>query len=224
MKKEKLLILFTKYPNENSKSRIAELIGSGLTEKFCFACLNDLIFKIKKLKETEFIIVPNTEQEAVLFTKKYNCISLSLEQMGIDPNLSGSEIFYNLFSYFLKKYQKVTLIPMDIPHVDITLISDAFNELDLHEQVFGPEENGGVYLMGLKKLGKNIFENVRWSSANSFNDLISNCNFSSVLETFFDLNILDDLSKLDANFLSSCPDLTRFINMHLQERLISIKR
>jgi len=216
VKREKLLILFAKWPGEkNSKSRIARFIGEESTKKFCFACLNDLISKIKMINDIDFVIIPNTLRESCLFTNKYGTNSLSLEQLNISLSNSTSEIFHNLFSFFLEKYEKVSLIPMDVPHINIGIIEESFVQLDKCDQVFGPEENGGVYLMGLNKLIKPIFSGVRWSTKYSFRDLISNCESPSILEIAFDLNELSDLLKLNSEMLNSCPCLVKFIKSRM---------
>ena len=218
MKIEKLLILFSKWPGEgNSKSRISKVIGEKKAESFCFACLEDLIRKIMNLRGMDFVVVPDTIKEACLFSNMYGVSSLSLEHLGISSN-SISEILYELFSFFLDKYKKISLITMDIPHIDICLIEKSFDKLENHNEVFGPEENGGVYLVGLSKLSKTTFRDVRWSTESSLNDLMRNCKAPATLMGSFDLNTLDDLSNLNKSMLASCPHLTSFIKSLVVER------
>lgn len=224
MKNEKLLILFSKWPKEgNSKSRIAKVMGEKTTEKFCFACLDDLIRKTSNLDEIDFIVVPNTIEESRLFADRYGIFSISLEHLGILPNSTTSEIFNSLFSLFLSKYKKVSLIPMDVPHIEVKLISESFEKLENHKQVFGPEENGGVYLIGLSELPRHTFDRIRWSTENSFKDLIKNSESSAILELSFDLNEPSDLAKLNNTALNSCPYLTRFIKSLIPDSLMMQK-
>jgi uncharacterized protein len=221
MKKERLLILFSKWPrNGNSKSRIAKILGGSNTEKFCFACLDDLIGKMKSLNGIDFIVVPNTAEESSLFTNRYGVFSLSLESLGILPKNSTSEAFYKLFNYFLKKYKKISLIPMDIPHIDQEIIENSFRALENYDYVFGPEENGGVYLIGLNKLSKDTFNDIRWSTENSFNDLMKNCESSTILTMFFDLNTINDLISLNQFMLAQCPCLKRFIKSLILDKVM----
>lgn len=213
MKKDRLLILFSKWPRKGiSKSRFTGPEGKVDIEKFCFACLDDLIHKVRDLKGVDLVVVPNTSEESLLFSRKYGVFSLGLEQMGISLGNSKSQIFSEVFNYFLDKYSKVCLIPMDIPHIDPSTIRESFNKLEEFDSVFGPESNGGVYLMGLNGAGKeNVFQDVRWSTKDSFSDLVNNSSNSAVLEYLFDLNTFDDLKYLKGGMLEGCPNLKRFI-------------
>jgi glycosyltransferase A (GT-A) superfamily protein (DUF2064 family) len=219
MKKRNLLILFSKWPeSETSKSRVAKDIGKDCAKDFSFACLDDLIKKIKDLKKMDLIIIPNTSKEASFFEKRYDLSSLSLESLGISWNNPKSQIFQEIFNHFLKDYLNVGLIPMDIPHIDIELIKKGYGSLETFNQVFGPEENGGVYFMGLTEVSKNTFKNVRWSTKYSFYDLMENSTLSASLDKSFDLNNFEDLRRLDSSMLSSCPHLTRFIKSLILEK------
>jgi glycosyltransferase A (GT-A) superfamily protein (DUF2064 family) len=221
MKKKKLLLLFSKWPKKGySKLRMAKGIGEENIEKFCFACLDDIIQKTRNLEETDFIVVPNTIEESSLFKNKYGVLSISLEHLGIFPDSTMSEILQGLFSYFLGEYKKVNLIPMDVPHINIKTIEESFEKLDHCNQVFGPERNGGIYLIGLNKLSRYAFDRVRWSTENSFNDLIRNSRNPVTLEYSFDLNVPTDLANLDSTTLATCPHLTRFIKSLMLERII----
>ena len=221
MKKENLLILFSKWPRKGfSKSRMAKVIGENNAKRFCFACLDDLIRKTRNIDGIDFVIVPNTIEESYLFTNRYGVPSISLEHLNILSNNVISEVFHKLFDYFLGKYKKVGLIPMDVPHINVEVIKNAFEKLESCGQVFGPEKNGGVYFMGLSKLPQPTFTDVRWSTENSFKDLIENSKSSTILEPSFDLNVFSDLINLNKVMLASCPHLTRFIKSLAQERII----
>ena len=221
MRKEKLLLLFSKWPRKGtSKSRMAKGIGEQNIEEFCFACLDDLIQKTRNLKETDFIVIPNTMEESRLFADRYGVFSISLEHLGIFPDSTMSETLQNIFSYFLGEYKKVSLIPMDVPHIDIKAIEKSFEKLDSYNQVFGPEENGGVYLIGLSKLSRYTFDRIRWSTENSVKDLIKNSKSPAILKPSFDLNTSEDLANLNKATMDSCPHLTRFIKSLILERIM----
>jgi glycosyltransferase A (GT-A) superfamily protein (DUF2064 family) len=40
----------------------------------------------------------------------------------------------------------------------------AFAYLNLHDVVIGPAEDGGYYLLGMKELYHELFEDIKWSS------------------------------------------------------------
>jgi glycosyltransferase A (GT-A) superfamily protein (DUF2064 family) len=209
---KQLLILFSKWPaNGCSKTRIKEKIGEEFTEKLCFACLDDLIVKIQSLNNTDVVIVSDKIEDSVSFYKRYNVRALSLEEMNIALDKTRSEKFHKIFEYFLKEYRKAILIPMDVPHISTATIEIAFEKLEHFEHVYGPESNGGVYLIGINRLSEKTFAGVRWSTEYSYSDLIRNSKCCFALNMFFDLNNIQDLVLLNQSMLSTCPNLTIFI-------------
>lgn len=65
------------------------------------------------------------------------------------------------------------LIGTDIPELGPAQIAAAFRLLASHDAVFGPAEDGGFWLVGLKRRG-DPFRNVRWSSAHALADTLAN--------------------------------------------------
>ncbi len=70
----------------------------------------------------------------------------------------------------------VVLIGCDIPNVTATRIAEAFDALGNHDAVFGPAEDGGYWLVGLKRFPhvRSIFGDVRWSTEHALADTRAN--------------------------------------------------
>jgi uncharacterized protein len=70
----------------------------------------------------------------------------------------------------------VVLIGSDIPRIEPSHIAEAFMLLRRNDAVFGPAEDGGFWLVGLKPLPhlRDIFRNVRWSSHHALGDTLAN--------------------------------------------------
>lgn len=68
------------------------------------------------------------------------------------------------------------LIGSDIPWVEASHIAEAFMLLRRNDAVFGPAEDGGFWLVGLKPLPhlRDIFRDVRWSSPDALADTLAN--------------------------------------------------
>jgi uncharacterized protein len=67
----------------------------------------------------------------------------------------------------------VVIIGADIPAIEPRHIARAFRALGDHDAVFGPAEDGGYWLIGLKRmraLPPDLLSNVRWSSAHALAD------------------------------------------------------
>jgi rSAM/selenodomain-associated transferase 1 len=61
------------------------------------------------------------------------------------------------------RYRKSIVIGSDIPDLNNSIISKAFQALDRSDVVLGPGRDGGYYLVGLKKSQPDIFKGITWS-------------------------------------------------------------
>tara|TARA_B110000003_G_scaffold12912_1_gene12936 strand:+ start:4578 stop:5165 length:588 start_codon:yes stop_codon:yes gene_type:complete len=92
----------------------------------------------------------------------------------------------------------VCIIGADIPKVNIQKIWAAFRILGNHQVTLGPAQDGGYWLIGLKRdkpLSRQMFKSVRWSSNKALSDTIASLSNLSIgyLDT---LNDVDDVSDL----------------------------
>ncbi len=87
---------------------------------------------------------------------------------------------------------KAIIIGSDCPEINSPLIQNAFKDLHEFDAVIGPTPDGGYYLLGLKTLHHELFENIPWSTDQVFNKTIEKM---QSLELRF--KILDELSDLD---------------------------
>jgi len=214
MKKSALLI-FGKYPEKGKvKTRIATEVGEDFAYELSDACLADLIERIKGFDGCDFYFVADDNMQANLFKKRFSINSIILEN---SENTNISEKFNQAFSkIFSSGYENVCLIPTDLPFFSEEDLMNAFETLDNHNYVFGPENNGGVYLMGIKSPYKNIFARVRWSTENSLKDLIKNTNRKEVLFRLMDdLNTLDDVLKNAEAIIDDCPNMSNVLKKFL---------
>ena len=87
----------------------------------------------------------------------------------------------------------VVIIGSDIPDVMPGLIAAAFEALGSHDAVFGPADDGGYWLVGLRRRPAHpeLFSPVRWSTRHALADTIAN------LGTRFDHALLETLIDID---------------------------
>jgi len=94
------------------------------------------------------------------------------------------------------------LIGCDSPDVSPTHIAAAFKALGNHDAVFGQAEDGGYWLVGLKRRPRvrNIFGQVRWSSTHTLADTRANLAGAQValLETLTDIDTGADFARWKA--------------------------
>ena len=93
----------------------------------------------------------------------------------------------------------VVLIGGDIPGVTPAIIHDAFRKLANHDCVFGPAEDGGFWLVGMRRgprpLPVDLFKDVRWSHADTLHDTLASLAGASVgyVATLQDVDTAADL-------------------------------
>ena len=88
----------------------------------------------------------------------------------------------------------VVIIGADIPGIERRHIAQAFAALGRHDAVLGPAEDGGYWLVGLKRRPRvpEIFEGVRWSSAQTLADTAKNIRERNMI-----LALLERLPDID---------------------------
>ena len=93
----------------------------------------------------------------------------------------------------------VVIIGSDIPPIRPHHIWRAFRALGRAEYVFGPATDGGYWLVGARRsrggtlgLGKRLFKNVRWSTADALGDTLGNINNQNQVAFVDTLEDVDD--------------------------------
>lgn len=59
---------------------------------------------------------------------------------------------------------RVVVVGTDIPEVSADVLNTAFQELDSHDVVIGPAQDGGYYLLGMKAPRLQLFSHISWST------------------------------------------------------------
>ena len=99
----------------------------------------------------------------------------------------------------------VVLIGSDVPGIQPKHIDAAFDALEGNDVVFGPAEDGGYWLVGLKRrpfipgrLRPGLFRQVRWSSARALEDTIAGLDSRyrvARISTLSDVDTAEDLRR-----------------------------
>jgi len=96
------------------------------------------------------------------------------------------------------------MIGSDCPRLDKKTIDIAFKALEEHDLVLGPALDGGIYLIGLRKMNEEILDDVDWGSDSVFKKIFSNAeglSFStSILESKQDVDRLDDFLNFEEEY------------------------
>ena len=91
------------------------------------------------------------------------------------------------------------IVGTDIPFITREIIAEAFCQLRRADAVFGCAEDGGYWLVGLRRRPKRLapFENVRWSSPHALADTLKNlCSHRiAFAATLFDIDTEADYRR-----------------------------
>ncbi len=209
--KNNLVVVLMKKPTiEKTKTRIAKDTSKNFAKLLAEASISDLLNNISNSNYFDIIISTDTLDDLSWFEKNYNINGFSVNNK---KETNKGMVINKSFKIAVNehKYKKIILIPMDLPFINVNDLITAFSRLENNNFVLGPETNGGIYLVGMiaSQIKKNVFKNIRWSTKNSFNDLLSNIgrNNCYILQLSNDINTFQDILNHKNMIKMSCPKL-----------------
>ena len=116
------------------------------------------------------------------------------QQQGADL---GTRMHHAFMNSFADGYEKVVIIGSDLPDLESHHILEAFQRLDSNDVVLGPAKDGGYYLLGMKRLQANIFQNKSWGTASVREETLKNLENVAVhlLAELNDVDLLEDIEN-----------------------------
>lgn len=107
-------------------------------------------------------------------------------------------------SFFERRFaegcRRIVLLGSDSPHVPRQYVRQAFDQLQSHDVVIGPTEDGGYWLIGVADCVPDIFETIPWSTPQVWSatvEAIHSAGLShAVLPSWYDVDEQDDLKRL----------------------------
>jgi uncharacterized protein len=94
---------------------------------------------------------------------------------------------------FKNGYESICIIGTDCLELTSEIAKQAFDELKSHDAVIGPANDGGYYLLGMKKLIPELFQNKNWSTDSVAPDTIND--FKKLGLSFVQLLPLTDVDE-----------------------------
>ena len=187
---KKALIIFARNPELGKcKTRLAKTIGDENALDIYRTLLQHTAKISEGVKADQFVfysehIHKNDTWDDNKFRKKL--------QQGDDLGERMRHAFSGLFQ---NNYQKIIIIGSDILDLTTEIIEDAFKQLEHHDVVIGPAKDGGYYLLGMKTLHANLFENKSWGTVTVLKDSLKNLENKSIylLEELNDIDTFEDI-------------------------------
>lgn len=191
-----LLIIFARNPElGKTKTRLAKKLGDDVALAIYYKLIN-------KVQEVTADLPIDKAIYYSSFIDKEDSWDNSIYQKYLQKGESLGAKMHNAISEGLNRaYNQVILIGTDIYSLTSDIILEGFDILQTKDVVLGPAEDGGYYLVGMKKPQPSIFTLKKWSHDQVFSEtteLIEEASLSfGVTQTLNDIDESDDLIGTD---------------------------
>ncbi len=179
------LVIFAKAPRMGRvKTRLARDIGTVAAWGFFRHALARLLRRLgaDPRWQTVIAVAPDTDVDAPIWPVQVRTAAQGLGDLG--------DRMQRTFDTWPPG--PVVIVGADIPGIRTHHIAQAFKALGSHDAVFGTADDGGYWLVGLKRapLTPRLFSNVRWSGPHALADTVANLGDAKIayLEALIDVD------------------------------------
>jgi rSAM/selenodomain-associated transferase 1 len=190
------LSVFSKYWEPGQvKTRLARSVSDVTAANLHRLFLETTLLRLEQLGDERTIVYAP-------FDKGSEFEPLAGQRWRLEPQVQGSlgkRMEAHVQSTLRRKAHKIVLLGADCPHVSTQAIGEAFEQLDCHDAVLGPSEDGGYWLLGVKCVLP-IFSGIPWGTPGVWKTTIDRLTSHDLtyhpLPKNFDIDELDDLKRL----------------------------
>ncbi|HEV8342116.1 MAG TPA: TIGR04282 family arsenosugar biosynthesis glycosyltransferase [Candidatus Binatia bacterium] len=181
------------------KTRLCPLLSHEEAAQLYRCFLLDKIEQLNSLKAIAPAVAYTPDDARPLFENLVSSGFTLIPQKG--PDL-GARLSNTLNQLLELGYPQVMAIDSDTPTLPLAYLERAFSLLSEPEidVVLGPSEDGGYYLIGLRRLHSDLFEKMRWSTAHVFSVTMRRAQAKGLkvacLPTWYDVDTPEDLKRL----------------------------
>lgn len=172
MKQENVLIIFVKAPIPGTvKTRLQPKLTPEQSLSLYMAMGEDLVSHFRNAGSFDLQIhfwPPDAEAEL------HQWLGTDLSYVAQNKGDLGSKMHLAFSHAFDQGYHRAVIIGSDLPTLNNGHIRYAFQQLENHDVVLGPTDDGGYYLIGLRALYPGLFENVKWSTGQVWPQTLKN--------------------------------------------------
>ncbi len=190
------LIIFAKHPLPGRvKTRLSPpLTPSEAAELYCRMLL-DILERTARHGNVERLLFYEDEPGASPFFRTVTSLT-PFPQQGDDLGERMAAAFAEAFA---RGHERVAIIGTDSPDLPLAYIREAFVRLDQTDAVFGPSEDGGYYLLGMKRLHRELLGDIPWSSGGVLRESLAKAHSAGIsfscLPTWYDVDTAADLGR-----------------------------
>jgi uncharacterized protein len=166
-KLKEALVVMAKAPREGEvKTRLSGALSPEETRRLYVAFLSDTFALMEEVlderEELSLALCYTPEGEEEAFEEVEREGSMMMPQRGENLGERLTNCFADLFAL---GFESVVVIGADSPTLPGEYVFDAFECFETDDDVvIGPTEDGGYYLVGMRKLHRRIFEDIPWGA------------------------------------------------------------
>lgn len=191
-----------------AKTRLIPALGKAGAANLARALLKDVVNACEQVGDAQLVISTTayfiTENGLPIWIQPEGDLGLRLEKT-IQRGLLSADC--------------VIAVGADTPGLRASMLTTAIQKLQQKGAVLGPTEDGGYYLVGLRRCPDGVFENIRWSSPETLEDtLLQFGRFGiecAIKPRWFDLDTPADLERVRLLIhagMDMGPNLAMFLN------------
>ncbi len=196
-----LILVFIKSPEIGKvKTRLAAKIGHVNAMKIYSYLLTKTLNTTNKCVADKALFYTSYIDPGFPDFRKYLQVGADLGERMKNAFIKGFE----------ENYQKIIIVGGDIVELSTEIIQNAFEKLNNVDVVLGPAADGGYYLLGMKHLITELFEQIPWSTAEVLSKTIQR--IESLKLNYLTVDRLDDIDRYED--VIKYPELTNFLEQN----------
>lgn len=190
-----LLLILTRNPELGKcKTRLAAKVGDRAALDIYKFLLDKTVSFTKGLKVEKWVYYSEEIWKDDIWD---NNVYQKKLQVGSDLGIRMMNAFKEGFQ---AGFEHIIIIGSDMYHLNQSDLEEAFSKFKNHNFVVGPAEDGGFYLLGMKSLKKELFQNKEWGTNTVLADTLSDIKDEKValLEEKNDVDHYEDIKDIEA--------------------------
>ena len=187
-----LLMVFVRNPQLGTvKTRLATTVGDKVALEIYIELMRHTAEVTHKVSADKKVFYSEKIEQHDVWTEMN--FSKALQTKGT----LGQRMENAFRTAFEKGYKKVLIVGSDLYSLKTSHIEKALHQLDKKEVVIGPAQDGGYYLLGLKKKMPALFCNKSWGTSTVLKETLNDLKLKSVflMEPLNDIDNFEDLKK-----------------------------
>jgi len=192
------IVVMAKAPREGSaKTRLAVAYPAADVVRLSECLLLDTVTLIRTLPRIHpAVMCPADDVADVL-----SCLPEGIQVVAQTGRGLAAGLL-SVFERFVPDFERVVAVDSDSPHLPVSILRSAFEQLERSEVVVGPTEDGGYYLIGASATHPGLFDPAALGTGSARDALLARARALRLsvafTEPWYDVDLPEDLRRLAA--------------------------